>query len=175
MGHARLVCIQILFIYLEKGLGLTIFPLPPIEWILQFLSTLFITMVLSVEETLMYFGYTYAPNLTHQGASVITKILSATMHANGYRNTTSPNTYWFTCSTKNTFPRGKNYTTGQKIDMRGNTKGSVHTVRGPKNPIERTMRHMRDCVQENTRTPLNDTFMVLFAPPPTFGPTHNLI
>jgi hypothetical protein len=46
---------------------------------------LFLTKVLSVEETLMYFGYTYAPNLTHQGASVITGISSA----NGYRNPTS--------------------------------------------------------------------------------------
>jgi hypothetical protein len=50
-------------------------------------------MLLSVEETLMYFSYTYAPNLTHQEASVITEIMSATLHANGYRNTTSPNTY----------------------------------------------------------------------------------
>jgi hypothetical protein len=28
----------------------------------------------------MYFGYSYAPNLTHEGASVITKISSATLH-----------------------------------------------------------------------------------------------
>jgi hypothetical protein len=65
------------------------FPSPSNGSLLQFLSTLFLTMVLSVEETLMYFGYTYAPNLTHQGASVITEISSA----NGYRNPTSPNTY----------------------------------------------------------------------------------
>jgi hypothetical protein len=41
-------------------------------------------MALSVEEALMNFGYTYAPNLIHQGASVITEILSAlifTRHA----------------------------------------------------------------------------------------------
>jgi hypothetical protein len=93
MGHARLVCIQIFFFSLEKDLGPTVSPLPPIGSLLQFLSTLFITMVLSVEETLMYFGYMYAPNLTHQGASVITEISSATLHANGYRNTTVPNTY----------------------------------------------------------------------------------
>jgi hypothetical protein len=30
-------------------------------------------MEISAKETLMYFSYTYAPNLTHQGASVITK------------------------------------------------------------------------------------------------------
>jgi hypothetical protein len=33
----------------------------------------------SAKETLMYFGYTYAPNLTHQGEFVITKKLSATL------------------------------------------------------------------------------------------------
>jgi hypothetical protein len=49
------------------------FPSPSNGSFLQFLSSLFLTMVLSVEETLMYFGYTYAPNLTHQGASVILK------------------------------------------------------------------------------------------------------
>jgi hypothetical protein len=81
------------FLSLEKDLGPTVSPLPPTGSLLQFLSTLFITMVLSVEETLMYFSYTYAPNLTHQGASVITEISSTTLHANGYRNTTSPNTY----------------------------------------------------------------------------------
>jgi hypothetical protein len=37
-------------------------------------------MELSTKETLMYFGYTYAPNLTHQGESVITKKPSATLH-----------------------------------------------------------------------------------------------
>ena len=47
-------------------------------------------MALSVKETLMYFGYMYAPNLTHQGASVIIEISSATLHANGCINTTMP-------------------------------------------------------------------------------------
>jgi hypothetical protein len=36
-------------------------------------------MAPSANETLMYFGYTYAPNLTHQGASVITEKSSATL------------------------------------------------------------------------------------------------
>jgi hypothetical protein len=88
MGHARLVCIHILFSLPRERFGSHSFPSPSDGSLLQFLSTLFITMVLSVEETLMYFGYTYAPNLTHQGASVITEISSATLHANGYRNTT---------------------------------------------------------------------------------------
>jgi hypothetical protein len=35
----------------------------------------------------MDFGYTSAPNLTHQGASVITEILSA----HGYKNSASSN------------------------------------------------------------------------------------
>jgi hypothetical protein len=37
-------------------------------------------MELSAKETLMYFGYMYAPNLTHQGASIITEKLFATLH-----------------------------------------------------------------------------------------------
>jgi hypothetical protein len=65
------------------------FPSPSNRSLLKFLSTLFLTMVLSAEETLMYFGYMYAPNLTHQGASVITEISSA----NGYTNAAFPNTY----------------------------------------------------------------------------------
>jgi hypothetical protein len=43
----------------------------------------------SVEETLIDFGYTYAPNLIHQGASIITEISSA----NGYKNSASSNSY----------------------------------------------------------------------------------
>ena len=46
-----------------------------------------LTTTFSVEETLMDFGYTYAPNLIHQGASVITEILSA----HGYKNSASSN------------------------------------------------------------------------------------
>jgi hypothetical protein len=37
-------------------------------------------MALLAKETLMYFSYTYAPNLTHQGASVITKKSSVALH-----------------------------------------------------------------------------------------------
>jgi hypothetical protein len=46
-----------------------------------------LTTTFSVEETLMDFGYTYAPNLIHQGASVITEISSA----HGDKNSTSSN------------------------------------------------------------------------------------
>jgi hypothetical protein len=48
---------------------------------------LYLTTTFSVEETLMDFGYTYAPNLIHQGASVITEISSA----HGDKNSTSSN------------------------------------------------------------------------------------
>ena len=44
-----------------------------------------LTTTFAVEETLMDFGYTYAPNLIHQGASVITEISSA----HGDKNSTS--------------------------------------------------------------------------------------
>jgi hypothetical protein len=48
---------------------------------------LYLTKTFSVEETLMDFGYMYAPNLIHQGASVITEISSA----HGYKNSASSN------------------------------------------------------------------------------------
>jgi hypothetical protein len=48
---------------------------------------LYLTTTFLVEETLMDFGYTYAPNLIHQGASIITKIPSA----RGNKNSTSSN------------------------------------------------------------------------------------
>jgi hypothetical protein len=56
-----------------ERLGSYRFPSPSNGSLLTLPTMLFLTQVLSVEETLMYFGYTYAPNLTHQGASVITR------------------------------------------------------------------------------------------------------
>jgi hypothetical protein len=38
------------------------------------------TPLLSTKETMMYFDYTYAPNLTHQGAYVITEKLLTKIH-----------------------------------------------------------------------------------------------
>jgi hypothetical protein len=73
------------FLSLEIELGPIVSPLPLTGLLLQFLSELFITMVLSVEETLMYFSYMYAPNLTHQRTFVITEIPSSKLHANGYK------------------------------------------------------------------------------------------
>ena len=48
---------------------------------------LYLTTTFSVEETLMDFNYTYAPNLIHQGASVITEISLG----RGYKNSASSN------------------------------------------------------------------------------------
>jgi hypothetical protein len=83
-------------------------------------------MTLSVEETLMNFGYTYAPNLIHQGASVITEISSA----NGYKNPASSNSYEVTHGPKlpqNHFQRVKNYTTSDKIKVRYDYTGRART------------------------------------------------
>ena len=81
-------------------------------------------MALSVEETLMYFGYTYAPNLTHQGASVITEISSATLHTNGCINTTIP-TSISSLATPKCISKGKNYTIGKKLTCTNSLK-EVH-------------------------------------------------
>jgi hypothetical protein len=48
---------------------------------------LYLTTTFSVEETLMDFSYTYAPNLIPQGASVINEISST----HGYKNSASSN------------------------------------------------------------------------------------
>jgi hypothetical protein len=86
MGHARLVCTQLYigsytslsrsryrFLFSSNG------PFRRFPLLLSFTTTV------SVEETLMDFGYTSAPNLIHQGASVITEISSA----HGDKNSTS--------------------------------------------------------------------------------------
>jgi hypothetical protein len=87
MGHARLVCTQfyILHTLWKVGSYWFLFPSNGSLWTLTLLLSL--TTTFSVEETLMDFGYTSAPNLTHQGASVITEISSA----HGYKNSASSN------------------------------------------------------------------------------------
>jgi hypothetical protein len=134
-------------------------------------------MALSVKETFMYFGYTYAPNLAHQGASVITEISSATLHANGYRNTIMPTTI-SSLTTLKCIQKAKTMQLGPKIDMRKFTKGSTHTMRsmrGPTKLSEHTMRQVRNCVQENLCTSMNDTFMDLVGPSTTYGLAPNTI
>jgi hypothetical protein len=74
----------------------------------------------------MNFGYTYAPNLIHQGASVITEISST----NGYKNSTLPNSYEVTHGPKlpqKYFQRVKNYTTSDKIKVRYDYTGRALT------------------------------------------------
>jgi hypothetical protein len=79
MGHARLVCTEILLFPRER-FGSHSFPSPSGGSFLKFLSSLFLTMALSAKETLMYFDHTYDPNLTHQGAFVITEKSFAALH-----------------------------------------------------------------------------------------------
>jgi hypothetical protein len=55
MGHAHLVCTQILFFLPRERFGSHSFPSPSGGSLLQFLSSLFLTMALSAKETLMYF------------------------------------------------------------------------------------------------------------------------
>jgi hypothetical protein len=90
MGHARLVCTQLYIVtHIVEG------------WVLQvpfFSKGLLYTVPLllslptpfSENETLMDFGYTYAPNIIHQGASVITEISSA----HGDKNSASSKQDW---------------------------------------------------------------------------------
>jgi hypothetical protein len=83
-------------------------------------------MTLLVEETLMNFSYTYAPNLIHQGASFITEILSA----NGYKNPSLSNSYEVTHGPKlpqNNFQKVQNYTTNDKIKVRYDYTGRACT------------------------------------------------
>ena len=79
----------------------------------------------------MDFGYTYAPNLIHQGAFVITEIL----FANGYKNSASPNSYEVTHGPKlpqNHFQKVQNYTTSDKIKVRYDYRGRARTCTKPK-------------------------------------------
>jgi hypothetical protein len=77
MGHARLVCTQLYILFSarlseDRDTGSFSFQrIAPKGPTLAFLYNH------TVEETLMDFGYTFAPNLIHQGASVITEISSA--------------------------------------------------------------------------------------------------
>jgi hypothetical protein len=84
-GHAHFVCTQFSFSHTSWKVGFYrfLFPSNGSLWTIPLFLSLKTT--LSVEETLMDFSYTYAPNLIHQGASVITEISSA----HGYKNSAS--------------------------------------------------------------------------------------
>jgi hypothetical protein len=125
MGHSHLICTKFILHTLQK-VGSYKFPYPSNRSLLILSLSLFLTMVLSVEETLMNFGYLYVPNLIHQGAFVITKI----SFANGYRNLSSSNNYEFTHGPKLPkffFQKVQNYTTSYKIKMRYDYTGCAHT------------------------------------------------
>jgi hypothetical protein len=78
MGHVRLVCTQF-SIFLAQLTEGRVLPVPFFSngSLCTIPLLLYLTTTFSVEETLMDFGYTYAPNLIHQGASVIIEISSA--------------------------------------------------------------------------------------------------
>jgi hypothetical protein len=73
MGHARLICTQLYITHFVEGRVLQVpFFSKGLLYMVPLLLSL--TTPFSVKETLMDFGYTYAPNLIHQGTFVITEI-----------------------------------------------------------------------------------------------------
>jgi hypothetical protein len=171
MGHACLVCTQFILHTLRK-IGSYRFPYPSNGSLLILSLSLFHTTVLSVEETLMNFSYPYAPNLIHQGASIITEISSA----NGYRNPTSSNSYESTHGPKlpkKHFQKVQNYTISYKIKMRYDYIEHVHTCAIQK---RRKSAHAHDAQLWSLKAVLeNDAFMRLVGLPPTSGSTSKLI
>jgi hypothetical protein len=87
MGHARLVCTQFYILHTLWKVRSYQFLFPSNRSLQTLTLLLSLMTTFSIEETLMDFGYTYAPNLIHQGASVITEISSA----HGYKNLASSN------------------------------------------------------------------------------------
>ena len=96
-----------LFLHTLWKVGFYKFPSPSNWELFPTPLSLSLTKTLLVEETLMDFGYTYAPNLIHQGASIVTEI----SFANGYKNSTSSNSYEVTHGPK--LPQ--NYFHGPKL------------------------------------------------------------
>jgi hypothetical protein len=150
MGHAHLVCIHILFFLPRERFGSHNFPSPSDGSLLQFLSSLFLTMALSAKETLMYFGYTYAPNLTHQGASVITEKSSATLH------TMVEERHQFQqqlvhLQHQNPSKRHKTIHLVQKLKCANSPKEActVRRMHRLTQPSTHTVRKMHDCLREN--------------------------
>ena len=76
MGHAYLICTHFIYTHLMESRVLQV-PFFSKGLLYTVPLLLSVTTPFSVKETLMDFGYTYAPNLIHQGASVITEISSA--------------------------------------------------------------------------------------------------
>jgi hypothetical protein len=136
-----------IFPHLVKGLGPTGSPLPPMGFSCNFPQTLYLTKVLSVEETLIYFSSTYAPNLIHQGASLISEISST----NGYRNPTSPKHLLVHPWPKKCISKGhKTIQLAIKSACAQNTKEARALV---ENTEKANMRLMRDCGRKNPCIP----------------------
>jgi hypothetical protein len=98
----------------------------------------------------MDFGYTYAPNLIHQGASVITEISSA----NGYKNSASSNSYEVIHGPELTQKHSQRVKTIQLVQK---LKGAMKTLGARAHAQNRNaeiahMRTMRDCCRKNPCT-----------------------
>jgi hypothetical protein len=90
MRHARLVCTQLYIdTHLVEGRVLQV-PFFSNGLLYTVPLLLSLTTSFSVKKTLMNFSYTYAPNLIHQGASVINEISSA----HGDKNSASSKQNW---------------------------------------------------------------------------------
>jgi len=87
MGHARLVCTHTFcFPRILCTNLLSPLPLTTGSWRSSLSSFLTFYSISSPKETMIHFGYTYAPTLTHQGACVITRKWLTTNTNNGWRN-----------------------------------------------------------------------------------------
>lgn len=84
-------------------------------------------------------------------------------------NPTSPNTYYFIHSPKNTCPKGtKTIQLVIKLTCAQNPK-EARAHAQIKNERKVHMRQMHDCVRKKPCTPENGEFMVLVGPSPTSG------
>jgi len=102
-------------------------------------------MALSTKETLMYFGYTYAPNLTHKGASVITEKFSATLHTM-VEERHQCQQQLVHLQHQNPSKGKKNYILGLKIKACKFTKGNARIMRRVTQPSACTLHKMCDCL-----------------------------
>jgi hypothetical protein len=150
-----------------EKLGSYRFPSPSNGSLLTLPTTLFITQVLSAEETLMYFRSTYAPNLTHQGAFVITEISSA----NGYRNPASSKHLLVHSWAKIASPKGLELYNKHALKIH---KARTH-VRQSDSVGKAHMHPMPDCGCKKLCTPQNNAFMILVSLSPTSGSSSKSI
>jgi hypothetical protein len=136
-----------LFLHTLWKVGFYRFSSPSNEALLTTPLSLSLTTTLLVEETLMDFGYTYAPNLIHQGASVITEISSA----NGYKNSTSSNSYEVTHGLE--LPQ-KHSQMVKTIQLVQKLKGAMKTQGARAHAQNKNARftHMHDCCRKKPCT-----------------------